>query len=63
MNCETAGNSLTNVIKINEYKGCLSANIEDNIKMGLKIPFIGSCLDQLRGSLLGVFLLSNPILD
>ena len=39
-NFESADNCQTDVIKIVKDDGCLSANIEDNIKVGLKIPSI-----------------------
>ena len=39
-NFGSADDCLTNVIEIPEDEGCLRANIEDNIKLGLKIPYI-----------------------
>jgi len=39
-NLESADSCLTNVIKFFADEGSLRANIEDNIKLGLKIPLI-----------------------
>ena len=40
LNFGSASNCLTDVIKIFEDDGCLSGNIEDNIKVGLTTSFI-----------------------